>query len=292
MSKAGPHDDLPQYGPSKASIGGPITREERRHVAGAAREIFGKRRSLKQLASIVGAPDDARVFFGAAKGGSIISYRVEHPSLERAWGTLQRIDGKVIHEIGRFDVAEEQQRKGMAIRAQGRMVEQGARLGVRRLDLQGSRTDKEVGYIVWPIMGYDGPLPAPITQRLPSRLKSAETLQKLLKSDEGMDWWHAKGETIALSFDLAPGSPQRRFWIDYWRTVPDWKKRAMEEQMPRKQDRLDFPYPNNLGWTPEEIADGLDWLVAYNKAKGARESETQSGSQSHVPPPRQTPNRQ
>ena len=74
-------------------------------------------------------------------------------------GFIEKIDGIPVNDIHKLDVLKVLHGQGNSTKIQGRLIEQGAKLGVKRIDLIGSRTETDVGYVVWPIMGYDGPLP-------------------------------------------------------------------------------------------------------------------------------------
>jgi hypothetical protein len=284
MAKAGPHDDLPRYGPADARIVEPAGRKSRRAVSLAAREIFGKRRGLKQLASVIGAPDGSEVTIKGYPGSARLFYRVAHPDLEDFHGWIEREGGDVVHEFARIAVVEEKRDRGVATAVHGRMVEQGARLGVRRLKLDAARTEDDTGYTFWPGRGYDGPLPERIIARLPAGLKGARTLRDLHVSDEGRDWWEYHGETIPLTFDLSPGSPDRGRWIHYWRALGGERRRTMT-----REERLALvPYPNVQGATPGEVVDALDILVAYNRKLREEGGKQPAGRRSTVGDPGST----
>ena len=76
------------------------------------------------------------------------------------------------------------------------------------------------GYLVFPILGYDGPIPEEILAELPERLKEFSTLQQLLADEEGRDLVEQGiGDTIDLKFQLRLGSPdRRRGGAKYWRS--------------------------------------------------------------------------
>ena len=291
MARAGPHDDLPRYRPSGATIVWPADRKARKArqdaVKEAARGIFGKRRTPKELASLIGAPDDARVSITGYPDSDRLFYRVDHPDLKDFHGWIERDGDRVIHEISHVIVVEEKRRQGLGTSIHGRMVEQGARLGVHGLKLDAARTEEEpVGYVFWPSRGYDGPLPGRIVghKEFPAHLHGVRTLQDLLGSDEGRDFWQAHGETIPVAFDLAPGSPDRGRWIADFRAASHERTRSMA--LTREQRLALVPYPNELMATPEEIVDGLDRLVAYNRGLREERERREREAASKSPSPR------
>ena len=62
------------------------------------------------------------------------------------------------------------------------------------------------GYITWPKMGFDGPLPAAIRKKLPEEYADATRVSDLMRSPERRQWWAENGSSIKVSFDLDPGS--------------------------------------------------------------------------------------
>ena len=80
-----------------------------------------------------------------------------------------------------------------------------------------------IGYLVWPIYGYDGPITDRIRAEMPERLRAFETIQDLLSDDEGKAWWWNKGRAIKLTFDLDEGSESRWLWSHYWNRKPRTK---------------------------------------------------------------------
>lgn len=62
------------------------------------------------------------------------------------------------------------------------------------------------GYYTWPRLGYDADLKPAEMEQLPGTLKGARTIQDLMRSAEGRDWWKKNGSGRTMYFDLAPGS--------------------------------------------------------------------------------------
>lgn len=82
--------------------------------------------------------------------------------------------------------------------------------GFNRIECTAARhdSDKEeerlVGYIVWPKLGYDGPIPDKVPR--PPELASAQTVNELMALPGGEDWWKQNGSDFKGTFDLSPGS--------------------------------------------------------------------------------------
>jgi GNAT superfamily N-acetyltransferase len=80
--------------------------------------------------------------------------------------------------------------------------------GFVSLEAAGSATNRSMffGYHVWPSMGFDAILPTEKKRLLPAGLAHAERLSDLMLTEEGVEWWYARGGPIELDFDLADDS--------------------------------------------------------------------------------------
>lgn len=207
---------LPQYGPSKAAVSfddnADLIRSELSTWLG---------RSVKDadFASLVGAPDDAKVTVRYYKGVKHIEIKAVGDGYELLREVMRRDDGSVTIANEFFEVAAEKQGRGLGAAVFGRQVEQAARLGASRIKTRAVRYDegRMVGYKVWPRFGYDGPIPDQQKANLPESLRSAERLSDLMRTPEGRAWWDAEGRSVDLTFDLAPDSLSRRAWDGYRR---------------------------------------------------------------------------
>lgn len=83
-------------------------------------------------------------------------------------------------------------------------------LGVKQIMLiaPGPVNDKPGtgGYYLWPLFGFDGPLPANALRTLPDNYQGCATVLDLYDRAGGRQWWKEHGDTIALVFDLSGGS--------------------------------------------------------------------------------------
>jgi len=73
------------------------------------------------------------------------------------------------------------------------------------------------GYYVWPLMGFDAPVPAALLTHpeLPPGLPEPPTLQGLLKTEEGEAFWLEHGDSVHVEFDLREGSTSWRRHLRY-----------------------------------------------------------------------------
>jgi hypothetical protein len=209
-----PPDNIPVFPSSKATIDhGPDTPDD---VRKAIRGVFGKPVVLRSLATAIGAPDDATVTIRGTPGSSLITYIVKGPKLDTVYGNFERTAEGVVHYPGRTQVSEPDRGQGIGARLFGRRVDWGSRIGVIRMETNASAAEGDNGYITWAVFGYNGPIPEKIREDMPESLKKYTTIQELLTDKDGIDWWAGARHTIAMTFDLKPGSKNRQQWADYW----------------------------------------------------------------------------
>src|SRR5262245_19729824 len=158
-----------RFGPSKAVVQVAPGQTEAQ-VLSVMRSLLGRpRATLRDAANLAGAPDDARVkvIVVPKHGRRIIEIRAESEAVELRVLLYRGSDGKVILEDDRIDVGEEFQRRGQGARLLGRQIEHAIRLGVTEIRAYAVRDDEMgyVGYWVWALLGFDGPLPGEIRQK-------------------------------------------------------------------------------------------------------------------------------
>lgn len=205
----------PAFPPSTATISfGGWDDAQKKRAEDVARRVLGDV-PLDRLASIVGAPDGAKVTVWDAAEASV-SYTVKHPTIDMMTGDLARRDGNLVHDPMLLYVRESERGKGVGAEIHGRRVAYGVEHGVTRLKITAARGPDEIGYLVWPGMGYDGKLPKSVVENLPDQLKGRTTIQELLADEGGQKWWKKNGKTFTATFDLAPGSLSIMRWATYW----------------------------------------------------------------------------
>jgi hypothetical protein len=258
VKKPSYEDGIPSFTPSKATVA-KMTRQERTALAHATVTTFGEKRTLKQLAAMTGAPDDATVTFSTLAGQ--IEYHASGPSLKSMSGTLMKSagDGKVVNRIGWVNASGPSQRTGTSIH--GRMVEHGAMHGIDRLSLDAAQGANLVGHRVWPILCYDGPLRSDTLAELPDSLKGAKTIRQLMLTEGGWDWWLANPRNMDMSFDLKVGSKNRIAWAGYWKNLSETEKAKVKGKRKAPTDSTqNEKYPNTLGLTDADVEHGLHVL--------------------------------
>jgi GNAT superfamily N-acetyltransferase len=198
----------PKYGPSGAKV------EADDDAVKAIRAVLGKKATPRDVASIVGAPDDAEVTVRAR--GDRLEVGLDDPQ-ERylAFRSIERTGGKVVIHNDAIQVMPEYQGQGLGTAILGRQVEQASRLKADRIEVRAERGPKHVGYHVWPRMGFDGPIPPKLIGQLPAELAGARKLSDLMATQAGRDWWKTHGTTVQVAFDLADGSLSRKLLAAY-----------------------------------------------------------------------------
>jgi GNAT superfamily N-acetyltransferase len=186
------------------------------------RQIFsGREISQEEAVKLSGALDGSQVFMTTGYGGSV---NIQWRSVEgRSSVTISKsADGnvKVYNDI--FKIHEDYRGQGHALTAFGREIDQAAKLGVKRLDLEAARaTGVFNGYYTWPRLGYDAKLTTRYTRALREDVAATAAMQQatkvsdLMKTSEGRAWWLRNGDSTHMAFDLTPGSLSRRVFDGY-----------------------------------------------------------------------------
>lgn len=210
-----------RFGRSKASVQAAPQQTEAQVVT-VMRSLLGRpRATLQDAANLAGAPDDARVSVAVIPMDRrrIIEVVAENPVIRIKVRLSTRSDGKPVLDEELIDVVPVAQRHGLGTQFLGRQLEQGLRLGIAEIRAYAIRGDPggDVGYRVWPILGFDGPLPRGVIKELPAELAAARRVSELMETREGREWWIRNGDDISLTFDLSPNSPALRRFRAYLR---------------------------------------------------------------------------
>jgi predicted GNAT family acetyltransferase len=152
---------------------------------------------VNELADLVGASGEAKVTAGITSSGKVYARAVA-----RDYSTTVTIQSKSTLRITSVDVPAERQGKGIGREVLTTMADAAKKAGFKRLTMEATRTAEDVGYMVWPRLGFNGPLPAAILEKLPTALRGAKTVGDLMKTPAGRVWWEKHGVTIELSLEL------------------------------------------------------------------------------------------
>jgi GNAT superfamily N-acetyltransferase len=187
-----------------------------RDVLRVATAIIGKRVKSADLASLAGVTHDALVQV-VNPAETILTIAVVSPGHRFAGRLVREADESLELHIDDIFVPETLQRTGVGTRSISRMIRTSQRLGLHRIRLLAMRGGSYIGYKVWPKFGFDGPLKLPPEMRatLPEHLRSISRLSDLYHDLIGAEWWESNGFSLALEFDLSPGSRSLLIWADY-----------------------------------------------------------------------------
>ncbi len=210
-----------KFGPSQASVHVAPGQTEGQ-VVSVMRSILGRpRAALREAANLAGAPDDAMVEVSVVPrhGRRAIQIRAENAATNLRILLYQGFDGKRIVENEQIDVTETRRGQGIGTRQLARQVEQARRLGIAEIQGYAARNDEtgDVGYLVWPLLGFEGVLPRDILERLPDNLSAARRVSELIQDVDGRRWWREHGDSLAVFFDLGPRSRAVRWLRAYLR---------------------------------------------------------------------------
>jgi hypothetical protein len=202
-----------------------------------AKRIFGRTMTPKKLASLAGAPDDARVT--VEKYIDKVTMTVHHPQIDSMQRTIRREGDKIIIHNDIFKIKPEFQQdpRKIGLRAFAREAQHAHDEGVSHIETNAFRvkgsvdpdTGKErwAGYYVWPRYGYDGPIPhysvksLPQWKDLPEHLQEAKNVSELMVDPVGRKWWQTHGDAIDVVFDLKADSYSMKTLNSYLKeTIP------------------------------------------------------------------------
>lgn len=197
----------------------------------AAEKFLGKGRSKQDFATIVAAPDDATVLIEVPENDNKVNIFVIHKDFdaERSIISGHDDDGKEMTWIYNKEmfVKPESQGKGLGSEIFLKQVNNASAIGIPAiyatagagLALDGSSMN---GYYTLPILGYDVPLTTEhikdknLIRRIKRKFPDAETIQDVVMTEEGKQWWKENGDWIYdMEFDLSPGSRSMRVLDKY-----------------------------------------------------------------------------
>lgn len=75
------------------------------------------------------------------------------------------------------------------------------------------------GWYVWARAGFNAELTSDEVKLLPIELAQAQTVNDLMASEIGRDWWRKHGSGRDMKFELSPGSTQWRILTEYMREI-------------------------------------------------------------------------
>lgn len=133
---------------------------------------------------------------------------VLHRYIKRSYDT-----NETVMENFMFHLSPELRGRGIGTKVIATQVKRAAEVGVSEIRTFATRHGEreEIGYMVWPRLGFDGPIP-PQMQEFHSQRDFAdvETVGELMKTPEGRAYWDKHGMSAEFAFDVRDGSESRR----------------------------------------------------------------------------------
>lgn len=180
-------------------------------VGDLARALFARELPALEWASLVGAPDGARVdvLSDSSDYGPVVHLRMAHPWLEgAALRYVYRDPEDRVAIRNELLIVRDEAPEGVGVRLLALQVRAARALGLAYLSAYaaGGPGSPFVGYSVWPRLGYNGPIPSAVRRRLPLEYQDARDLLDLLVRPGGAVWWRRHGTGFEATFDLGAGS--------------------------------------------------------------------------------------
>lgn len=182
------------------------------------RSLFGARDDgVIDVASAVGAPDDARVevTIDSALKATIVVKHAEF-NAERSVSLTKR--PPVMVNEGFYMLYKTG--SGLGAKVFMDQVENLQRLGFARINTFAARSQSLNGYYTWLRLGYNNSLDDAVgdrslKRRLREEFPDAKTVLDVMATKEGRDWWKSAGKSVDVEFDLTPGSRSLRTLAAY-----------------------------------------------------------------------------
>lgn len=220
----------------------------------ASASLFGEAKTPEELAQLIGAPPGAEVAIVPDYKGDLSLYMRGPITDSGGYPYMNWVDGHMVREEreyvatrtmyrdgeelviynASFFMGEAYQGQGLGLQVFSDEVQNAIDAGISHIktDAAGDgliplgTEDRANGYYTWARMGYIGDLPQKSLDRLgaaiadgtaPSEWGSYTTVQELMQTSAGRDWWKANGSAWEGVFDLSDGSLSRKMLSDYLR---------------------------------------------------------------------------
>lgn len=178
------------------------------------------------LARLSGAPEGTKFTFAMTHGGFFI--RGSHEEFFEPGKPMERLllntheTGLTLYNV-QFHLKPEYCRNGAGFQMLRNQIEACQELQVPTIACLAGRWGKDDdgkrvpldGYVVWPKLGFDGPIPEAVLGKLSPEFARLQNVQALIATPEGLAEWIAHGDSCRLTFDVRPGSMNLKNFIDY-----------------------------------------------------------------------------
>jgi hypothetical protein len=167
--------------------------------------FFGHVLSNEEIIGLTGAPDGGSVH--VRREGASIYCRIHHPLYHsESHRRIYRSHDRSLVMVNELLELDEDAPGGFGLRVLAKQVAQARILGIDRIDTLAAKNSSMNGYYTWPRYGFDGPLEEGHLFDLPEEFQWAEYVSDLMDTEEGRQYWREYGDSIRVSFDLAPDS--------------------------------------------------------------------------------------
>ena len=188
----------------------------------AAWEQIGLRIPIDHAADLIGTMDESTTVELHPAGGARVQILAQDRRFH-CYRTVKKLpDGRIEIHNDLFEL-ERGQPKGTGIGAAifSEQVRQAAAAGVAMITTHAAGSGRYPGgmngYYTWARFGYNWPLESYTRNRIKRDLgKDVETVQDVMQTEEGRQWWKANGEgSTEAVFDLTPGSQSMQVMAAY-----------------------------------------------------------------------------
>ncbi len=192
-------------------------------IAEISKKFFGRVLESKDYAALVAAPPGATVRVYPSHYGKQLNFSVSHPMYQQQERSLFRTGkGELVlrHEI--WKVAPDAP-SGTGLKAFLHVVNAALKYRIDKITTLAVGNSYTVragrggwnGYYTWPRFGFNAPLGASITSRLPENLTAATCLNELFLMPGGATWWKEYGSSGEMVFNTRLGSSSLRVFTSY-----------------------------------------------------------------------------
>lgn len=163
----------------------------------------------KKMSSLSGAPEGASVEVSPDEDGkgSMIYFSDSDKKQRLYSGAIYvRDDGDGLKmKIESLEIRPDAQGQGIGKKIVEDIIANAKANSIEEISVGARRTDGMNGYYSWARYGFDCPIPFDKVLPLPKSLDSSKTVQDLMKTKEGRDWWKENGTSVRMYLNPQKG---------------------------------------------------------------------------------------
>lgn len=255
-------------------------------------ELFGDKATLADIASLVGAPDDAECEVTLTSKG-LLRIEVEHEAYDAIRFIGIDPKGNLYIKNDEFWVKSEAQGQGLGADVFGRQVENAVEMGIDFIKCHAAKENPQEpkkphnGYYTWPRFGYDQDLEDfdefdaaefQLKKAIKKNFSGAKSILDVMATPQGREWWKKNGDDLHFAkFDLAEGSRSRQTFEDYL------AERATKPARQHARGVGPWRYDREEGMRAnphiEEIILDAEQEAALDRAEAKRDEQSEDGRQ-------------